>query len=187
MSHSYRISVPINIALSDTFREKIKSYKIDFTLLEILPKDTMLEMLKSKLLSKGFKETEKGLETSDYLGDTATFNLDTMQLNVSLNLPKNHEFFLVDDSNFDQMLESIISNCIKSEVPLPVDISRNLGKEYAKRITEVAIENKKIINNALKEIYKEAVIIKAKELGNLVNISESESGGNYRVHIEIHN
>jgi hypothetical protein len=75
----------------------------------------------------------------------------------------------------------------KSEVPLPVDVSRNLGKEYAKRITKVAIESKKIINNALKEIYKEAVIIKAKELGNLVNISESESGGNYRVHIEIHN
>ena len=34
----------------------------------------------------------------------------------------------------------------------------------------------KIINNALKEIYKEAVIIKAKELGNLVNIRNQRAG-----------
>jgi hypothetical protein len=188
MSHSYSISVPINIALSSNFIQKVQSFKIDFTLLEILPKETMQAMLKKELFEQGFTKTENDQEVkrANNLGDMI-FNLDTMQLELSLNLPSAHAVYFTDDSNSDTELASVISNCIKNEIPLPQDISHHISTQFAEKMTKMAIEAKKIVNKALKNIYKESVIEKANEMGNLVNISESESNGSYKVHIEIQN
>jgi uncharacterized membrane protein len=49
----------------------------------------------------------------------------------------------------------------------------------------MAIQAKKQVNSALKDVYRQAVKEKASALGNVENISESKDGNTYRIRIEI--
>jgi phage-related protein len=61
----------------------------------------------------------------------------------------------------------------------------NLKSSAIAKLRELAVEARKEVNSALKEVYRTAVKEKAATMGNVENVSESKEGNTYRIRIEI--
>jgi hypothetical protein len=185
MSTTYNIKVPIELIISESRLEKLRSFGLTFTLLEILPKEEMLEILAAKLKEEGFAG-DGNLLTISIRGNETTFNLEELKAAVTINLPTHYDIVTNDDTLANRNLIETLNNCINNNVPLPMAfVDKGATREYAEELANLSIEVKGIINAAIKATYKDAVITKASQLGNLEHISETRDDGVYKVRIEI--
>jgi hypothetical protein len=60
-----------------------------------------------------------------------------------------------------------------------------MKQDAAYQLKQLAIEARKDVNLALKEVYREAIREKAASIGNVENVSETKEGNTYRIRIEI--
>ncbi len=186
MSLTYNITIPIENILEQSTLDKIKSFSLGFTILDILPRDEMIEILKANLLEKGFIQSEKNEIKLTLKEDiTASLNLDNLQAEVDYNHPDHAVFSTNDDLASNMATFDEISKAVANNMPLPSTLISNVANKHAGILTDAVIDLKKIVNAAIKDTYKEAVVIKAKQLGNLEKISEETRDGIYKVRIEI--
>ena len=167
--------------------KKFGTFSLVFPLLEILNREKMNELIKEKLIEKGFVEKDGLLEIDLGDGERGIFNPETMTLDIHLNVADD-VFLLVQEE---------VANDVQAEIQRALESGKIL-KQYEKnsglqdlveqqkgKMLAHATELKKQINDALKEVYKEAIKEKATQLGSVTNLSESSAGGVYKIRLEI--
>ena len=167
--------------------KKFGTFSLVFPLLEILNREKMNELIKEKLIEKGFVEKDGLLEIDLGDGERGVFNPETMTLDIHLNVADD-VFLLVQEE---------VANDVQAEIQRALESGKIL-KQYEKnsglqdlveqqkgKMLAHATELKKQINDALKEVYKEAIKEKATQLGSVTNLSESSAGGVYKIRLEI--
>jgi hypothetical protein len=187
MSRSYSVRIPVEILIPQDEMSKNASFSLVFTMLEILSRDKMNELLRDKLLEKGFLETERGLEMQVADQRSAVFDLESLSMKLEVPLPNKCKIF-VEEEYLTQFKEKI-AKAIESQTLLEdLQVGRQVDSLKAIAVNELkdmAIQSKKQVNSALKDVYRQAVKEKASALGNVENISESKDGNTYRIRIEI--
>jgi hypothetical protein len=184
MSRTYSIPVPIELIIDQDKLNRLKSFHIGFTLLEILPMDEMLDILKEKLINHGFKLNGDSLDTTMDESEIV-FSLENLSLEIKLNIPAEQNISFTDDVAGDMERLALLKDSIANNISIRSGGFDGLELEYAQALADIAVEAKALINTAIKETYKDAVIAKASQLGNLEHISETSEDGVYKVRIEI--
>lgn len=187
MSRSYSIRLPLNIILSAENLKKFGTFSMVFPLLEIVKREKMLEILREKLLEKGFSEDGELLKIDLDNGSRGVFNPETMTLNI--HLPVEEEISIrVKEEVLDKVKAQIQRAMETGELLEKYKDSvamRDVADEQKNKIVALATELRKEINAALKETYKDAIKEKASQLGSVTNLSESSANGVYKIRLEI--
>jgi hypothetical protein len=163
------------------------SFSIVFTMLEILSADRMKELLKEQLLAKGFNESRQGLEMPVKNGQSAVFDLANMSMELKVPLPDKCTVLVQEEyiADFRKKLnEAVEQGTVLDNWMIERQID-NLKSSAIAKLRELAVEARKEVNSALKEVYRTAVKEKAATMGNVENVSESKEGNTYRIRIEI--
>lgn len=187
MSRSYSVSLSVGVTIPEGERLKEGRFNMDFTLLEILSPERMKDILKSKLIEKGFDETSEGMAMSLKEGQQAILDLESMEMQVKVKMPEKCNV-LVERMLLKDFQESIAraskeGNVMKNQrVAQQMEIAK---KRAVNVLKEIALKAKKEVNLALKETYREAIKEKAASMGNVENVSESKEGNTYRIRVEV--
>ncbi|GAB4271550.1 MAG: hypothetical protein Kow0029_09360 [Candidatus Rifleibacteriota bacterium] len=187
MSRSYSIRVPVKVLLPNGTGGSEGTFTIAFTLLEILPPERMKELLRHKLLDKGFVETPEGMSMPLHQGRTAILDLETMTMKITVPMESEVTVKVEEEhlKRFRDRLENALKNgTVLVDERLDSIIEANKS-QTVKELKEIALSARKKVNAALKEVYREAVKEKAATLGNVESVSESRDGNTYRIRIEI--
>lgn len=187
MSRSYSIRIPVEVLLPKGAGMNEGSFSLVFTMLDILPAPRMRELLKNQLLGKGFVETEAGLEMPCAGSAVAVLDLASMTMKLTVPLPGSTTVLVEEEylERFREDLNRAIENgqVINSwQLANKVDQLKN---QAVNQLKDLAVQARKEVNSALKDVYREAVREKAASLGNVENVSESKEGNTYRIRIEI--
>lgn len=183
MSRSYAIRIPIEVLLSHTLRSKLADFRLNFPLLEILPRAQMLELLKNHLLGRGFIETEEGLAMPVETGKSAVFMPDSMEMVLKIALPGDQEMRIYEE--WLPKVEDSIRRAVETGRTIGGELGNSLDQTLARQLTDLAVQGRNEINSALKDVYRDAIKQKAAQLGSVSNVSESSEGNVYRIRIEV--
>jgi len=158
-----------------------------FDVMQILPADQMQELLKKSLLAAGCSESGGAIAVPCKEGQTALIDLKNSTLRLKVAVPG--EF---TTSVYEEILDSVndqIKNALASGTQIGGRIGESadslLAGQMAKQLRDLAMAARRVLNAALKETYREAIKIKASQIGNVTNISESSEGGSTRIRIEV--
>lgn len=188
MSRSYSISIPVTVLLPRGAGMREGSFSLVFNLLEILPAPKMRELLKQKLLDKGYEETAEGLcKPCEKATQAAVLDLETMTMKVSVAMPERCTVF-VEEEYLDKFQENLRKALESGKVIDSWQVSDAVESAKARVVDELktlAVQARLEVNTALKETYREAIREKAASLGNVENVTESQDGNTYRIRIEV--
>lgn len=187
MSRSYSIRIPVEVLIPERAGMKEGSFSIVFTMLEILAADRMKGLLKEQLLANGFKESQNGLEMPVQSGQSAIFDLENLSMELKVPLPAKCTVLVQQEDiaafrkNLNEAIEqgTVLDNWVMER---QID---SLKSAAIAKLRDLAVEARKEVNSALKDVYREAVKEKAASMGNVENVSESKEGNTYRIRIEI--
>lgn len=183
MSRSYAIRIPIEVLLSESLRNRLADFRLNFPLLDILPPERMQEMLKKRLIAAGFQETEAGLVMPAPSGQTAIFDPATMEMRLSIAVPEAHRASVYEESirwMEDQIKQALAAGRVLNAAP-----GSELASRLAEQMSDLAVKARATVNAVLKDVYREAIKEKAGQLGSVSNVSESSDGSTFRIRIEI--
>lgn len=186
MSRSYAIRLPLDILLSEDTRNRLGSYSIGFEILEILPPQQMREILRQKLLALGFTEEANGLAMPCSGERSAVLNLETLQMDLKVPLPDGMSIIIEEEAQ--QQWDEAIRNAMDKnrQINSLGSLARStIGRQAAEDLTNLALQAKAKVSQALKDTYRDAVKEKASKLGSVNNVSESNDGATWRIRIEI--
>lgn len=183
MSRSYAIRIPIEVLLSEGLRNRLAGFKLNFPLLDILPPEQMQLLVRDKLLAAGFSETSDGLVMPVAEGQSAVFDPASMEMTLSIRVPAEEQMRIYEESM--PWITANIKNAIETGRTIAGDVGSNLAEELAREMTDLAVKARTQVNAALKDVYREAITRKAATIGSVTDVSESSSGGVYRIRVEI--
>lgn len=192
MSRSIAITQPVKIPtaviFSESERQRMGRFTLVFDLLEILPREQMLQLLKEKMLAENFEQTDEGLKMPIKPDEVqALFDLENMSMNLKVPLPQD---VVVTINKTDQKdLASAIEHALEDGKVIE-SLSAGYAADKALDISEknlktLALMAKRTVNKALKEVYREAIKEKAATIGNVVGVTEHKEGSTYRIRVEI--
>lgn len=194
MSHSYRVPISMKVNITDYLGvdtiNKLGRFVAEFKLLEILPREEMIEMLKTELQAQGFGGTENELTMPTVKGK-AVLDLDTLKMDFQVPLPEiilndmqNKEYF--DFKAFE--LSNIMPLAGHEKALLEKNkafVLETIKKKSLPQLESLVKEANLTINKALKNIYKDAMLKKASKLGNVASIEETKIGTDFRIRIVV--
>ncbi len=184
MSRSYAIRIPIEVLLSETLRNRLAGFKLNFPLLEILSPERMRELVRSALLEAGFTEAPGGgLSMPAGFKQSAIIDPATMEMILSLDIPAEHLVRMEEESI--PGMEHLIKNALARGTTIDNGSINDLSEKMAREMANLAVKAQTTVNGVLKDVYREAIREKAGQIGTVSNISESSDGNIYRIHIEI--
>ncbi|MEZ0370051.1 MAG: hypothetical protein ACAI44_13270 [Candidatus Sericytochromatia bacterium] len=199
MSKAYRIriaGVNVNLHLD-------RSITLNVDLLPILGRERMLELLTEELKKAGAVQQADGRWLIEKTLSEWNFDPQSLQLEVR---PKSTEKLdAVEIQLYEEWLgRGFIRKHGEAEDTISIDkqeaerherIQEALNQELerlstqheaqSKRFFDEVLQARQLINQSLKEVYRQAVQEKARSLGNVVSISEQEQGGEFRIRLEI--
>lgn len=187
MSRSYSIRIPVQVLIPVGSGLNEGSFSMVFTMLEILSADRMQELLKQKLIDKGFGETTEGMSMPLNGERTAVLDLDTMVMKLTVPMA-DHVSVRVEEEYLKQFEEKLRRAVENGQILNDHIVNQKIASEKdraADQLKDIALKARKEVNSALKEVYREAIREKAASLGNVENVSESKEGNTYRIRIEI--
>ncbi len=197
MSRSYQIRLPIEVLLSPASREKLGKYSMVFSLMGILPDERMKELLQEKLTDKNCSMTEEGLVLPCGCIGSAVFDVENLTLNLQVPVSDGMDmsFYSPDYMSYQEeeekksSMQRDVDKALASGEVLNDKMEKlareSLGNAAAIQLKALAMEARQIINEALKETYRDAINEKASQLGNVSNITENSEGATYRIRIEV--
>jgi len=194
MSRSIVLKVPVKIPtaviFSEAERNRMGKFALTFDLLEILPRDRMLQLVKDKMIEAGFEQTEQGLKMPIKPDEAqAIFDLETMTMNLKGPLPQ--EVVMSVNQTDEKGLTAAIHRALEDGSTIATlaagtghaaDEALNVAE---KGLELMALAAKRTVNKALKEVYREAIKEKAASIGNVVGVTENKEGSTYRIRVEI--
>ncbi|MDD3147278.1 MAG: hypothetical protein PHD82_08255 [Candidatus Riflebacteria bacterium] len=183
MSRSYAIRIPIEVLLSETMRNKLAGFKLNFPVLDILPPESMQALIKAKLLAAGFHETAEGLVMPAGKGETAVIDPATMEMTLGITIPGAQQVRVYEESM--GWMKEQIKDALASGSTIVSETGTTLAEQLARQMTDLALQARAHVNAALKDVYREAIKEKAGQLGSVSNVSESSDGNVYRIRVEV--
>lgn len=197
MSKMYRIriaGVEVDLHLD-------RSIHLTVDLLPILGQEAMTGLLLKQLAAAGAREQDgKWLLTgqiSDWIFDPATLKLEVRP-------HQRQQLQEVELAVFEESLSRSFLRQHGAQELIELDAAEiransELGEALAQELARQAGENdlasrrffedvrqaRQLINQSLKQVYREAVAEKARSLGKIVSLSESESQGELRIRLEV--
>lgn len=190
MSKIYKIKIK---GLNSNLINEGEKLALPFDYLPILSNDKMKELIKNKALENGAKIKNDNIIFTEK-DHTLTINLIEKKFLIELSKLPDLEIF-VDTDNFNidnnqelkiEDIDKIKDNDLKKHINDSIngDINNNKA-EIKNQVLKHGLNAQKKINSLLKDVYKDAIREKAQSLGNIVNISESDTNGEYRIRLEI--
>lgn len=203
MSKAYRLriaGVQVQLHLD-------RSIALNVDLLPILAAGRMLTLLQEQLQQAGALQQADGRwriskTLTDWLFDTATSKLEVR--------PRNQEQIKdIEIQVYDEWLGHSLRSALDalaaegqgviqlgqeelgqhSEIQellnQGVNLRRQAQEELSQRFFGEVQQARQLINQSLKEVYRQALQEKARSLGNVVSMSEQEQGGEFRIRLEI--
>ncbi len=198
MSYPYRVvvtkAVEENVDANDRVVTKI-------TLTPILPKEAMKEVLKGVLEKKGWKERKDGkLEKKGPDGEEQVFDLDEMTLTTEVSeketIRKEKTVEVMGDAWHKEDIEAEKDRLrAKASADLEKRLAvsedersqkkQELEKKIADKISKGEDTRKKEVNEALLEVYAEALKKKAASLGSVTSVKEERKNNEYELTIKV--
>ena len=190
MSKIYKIKIK---GLNSNLINEGEKLALPFDYLPILSNDKMKELIKNKALEHGAKIKNDNIIFTEK-DHTLTINLIEKKFLIELSKLPDLEIF-VDTDNFNiennkelkiEDIDKIEDKDLKKHINDSIngDINNNKA-EIKNQVLKHGLNDQKKINSLLKDVYKDAIREKAQSLGNIVNISESDTNGEYRIRLEI--
>ncbi|MDN5279244.1 MAG: hypothetical protein PWR01_3209 [Clostridiales bacterium] len=187
MSRSYSIRIPIEVLIPKGTGLSEGSFSMVFTMLEILSPERMKELLTRQLLEKGYNQSENGLAMPLKSGKSAVLDPDTMTMQLKVPMPESCAVYVQEEylKQFKENLKQAMETGKVMAVPGVENKIEQMKQDAAYQLKQLAVEARKDVNLALKEVYREAIREKAASIGNVENVSETKEGNTYRIRIEI--
>ncbi len=184
MSRSYAIRIPIEVLLSETLRNRLAGFRLNFPLLEILSPERMRELVRKALLEAGFTEAPNGcLAMPAGFKQSAIIDPATMEMLLSIDVPA-EQLVRMEEEAIPGM-ENLIRKALTRGTTIDNGAINDISEKMAREMADLAVKAQASVNGVLKDVYREAIREKAGQMGTVSNISESSDGNIYRIHIEI--
>ena len=190
MSYPYRVVVSKAVETIVNAKDKV-TQKV--TLTTILPEGDMKELLEAALVKRGWKKREDGkLERTAPDGTKQTFDLDeltvTTELSVEDKIRKEKTVEVVGDAIRREDIESEKDRLraragadLEKQLAVSDDEKTQKKRELEKQVADKLIagdeQRKKDLNEALLEVYAEALKKKAASLGSVTSVKEERRDG----------
>ena len=187
MSRSYSIRIPVEVLLPKGVGLNEGSFSLVFNLLDILPAPRMRELLQKQLLGRGFNEVSEGLAMPCEGKASAVLDPVTMTMKLTVPLPESTTIRIEEEylAKFrEELARAMESGKAMNNWQLNQQVD-SIKAQVVNQLKEMAVQARKEVNGALKEVYREAVREKAASLGNVESVTESREGNTYRIRIEI--
>ncbi len=191
MSKSYFIPVILKIHLTASDLDKNGKMRIRFDVLDILPPERMKEILADALKKKGWEPKDNVCELVAPNGVKIRIDPAALQLEVDITttIAKGLYVSIVSDMKTPikevelGKLETLGLASNESE-----QVQRQLGAmahNISDNLIREMLKGKQLLNEVLKDVYRQAIAEKAKSLGNVTSVSESSEDGKLRIRVEI--
>lgn len=195
MSQSYVIRVSASV--QETVNAKDKRTKT-IVLTEILPTDEQQEILEEKLKEQGWEEEEgsEGKVLTRKRGKvTETIDLESMTLEAEVEIERTLERNRTITVRGDRDIENEDERRGKEQEALERSIAitdeerqeaeTSMQRAIAKELEATDAERDKELNEVVREVYAESLKRKARGLGTVTEIQESQAGEDYELVIKI--
>lgn len=194
MSRAYKIKLPADLTNLTINKNKVS---LDINVLPILDKIRMAEILTNIIKKLGGQQENK--EVVVKLENDIIYRIDPENLTLTIDFSES-----IKNVSVDVFEESLTEELKQKDNSEPIEITQsqlqnlnentkklielqisNLDKELEKDLVSESFKARQYINQLLKEVYKEAIQEKARSIGNINSITESEENGEYRVRMII--
>jgi len=191
MSHSNRLIIPLIIQISREELAKHGKMKYRFELMNILSPERMTDLLKKALAGKGWSLNEGICEKILSEGIKLTCDPAKGELEIDLTSTlKNQIVVPVEMVNtisqkvfqLEKLGNSGIEGILKEASDREI---KGMHARAGEALLKEMVRAKQTLNEALKDVYKEAVKEKAASLGTVTSLAESSQNGVYRIKLEI--
>jgi len=193
MSQSYVVRV--SAAVSETVNTKDKRTK-SLVLTRIVPAEEQKEILKEKLLEKGWEEVE-GSDGQIFQrkkdGVTETINLEKMTLEATVEKSKTLERKRSVSVRGDRYSAGEQRKKAQKKLEKEIAITKeekqqaetNMQEEILETLDKTEEKRTKEITEVVREVYTESLKRKAGRLGSVTSIKEGQAGEDYELVIKI--
>jgi len=202
MSRGYLLRIPTPLIVDLIKRVKQRGrFGFGFGILDILDRPRMRELIREVLVRMGWRDQDGILEKQ--LGSHLVGRIDLENLQAEVDVTA-----LLEHPSFGPVVEGAINLRMDTDwdgivkAPKTEEDAKALSPEIQRRVREAlegAIDSpeaqaallrgslnlRRTINEALKDVYREALKEKAATLGNVTSVTESSEGGTYRLRLEI--
>lgn len=195
MSQSYVIRVSASV--QEKVNAKDKRTKT-IVLTQIVPPEQQREILREKLMEKGWEEEEgsDGRVLTRMRGDVKeTIDLDTMTVEAEVEIDRTLERSRTITVRGDRDLENEGDRRKKEQAALERSIAisdeerqeaeTSMQREIARKLEETDAERNSELNDVVRDVYAESLKRKAASLGTITDIQESQAGEDYELVIKI--
>ena len=194
MSRAYKIKLPADLTNLTINKNKVS---LDINVLPILDKTRMAEILTNIIKKLGGQQENNEIVVK--LENDIIYRIDPENLTLTIDFSES-----IKNVSVDVFEESLTEDLKQKDNSEPIEITHsqlqnlnentkklielqisNLDKELEKNLVSESFKARQYINQLLKEVYKEAIQEKARSIGNINSITESEENGEYRVRMII--
>lgn len=190
MSRAYRITVKESVTREIKAGDEIST---QLELLEILPPESMAEMLREELKGRGFKETDDGtLRRKD---GTITVTVDPCNGEISVKSEAAENVTVEgtkDASAWDDVGPDRQTVSGKAREQLRKELDKRIDREQERLQTKATDELEKHLHDLQPEIAevvnkvtREALKQKAAQLGTITEIAEDDKTGSMTIKVEV--
>lgn len=168
---------------------------LDINMVPILDPERMKDVLKNELEKNGFeiegnKATKENPNGSDY-----EIDLDELKLEIDVSKAlqeKKSEIYMEEEDLPDELIQGgkdeieIDVNLVDDEVRKSIEnaVNRNNSKTN-QAVTQETLKGRQLINEILRDVYREAVKEKANSMGNVSSMNETNENGEMKIRVEI--
>jgi hypothetical protein len=190
MSRAYRISVKDSVTRRITGSDEISTR---LELLEILPPETMADLLKRELAGKGYREADDGTMVKS-AGDV-TVIVDPCQGDVTVKAELDKtvtEQGAREGTGFDDVgpsdgaIRERLRDQLKADLENKIDAARSKLQERAsakleRELNDLQPELSEIVNRVTREALKQ----KAAQMGTIREVAEDPASGSMTITVEV--
>lgn len=187
MSRCYRIEV------AESLRKHIQvddGISIHLELLDILPQDRMRALLEQQLAKKGYEKQEDGSHTKTLDGGIEVRVTEDGEVHISLaddadlelKAKRTGRSYTPNDNQATQQLRSQVQADLKADEQAATE---KLRKEVTKRLEAALDELRGELDDAVNRATAEALKEKARQLGDVQEISEDPETGAVTIRVKV--
>lgn len=190
MSQCFRIQLKESVSRLITSKDKV-TYPIKLT--EILPEADMKDLLREALLRHGWTEEDGVFQKVGEAGETITLDLEKME--VSASLEEEREVSTEVEATgkgykqteaHQQARQELAQKAAAQGAEIEEEGTNALQRELTEALQESEESRQRALNEVLQEVYAESLKRKAGQLGDILEINESQSDdGNYELTIRV--
>ena len=190
MSRAYRISVKDSVTRRITGSDEISTR---LELLEILPPETMADVLKRELTNRGYREDVEGTLVKSTGEMTVTIDPCNGEVTVRTAIDKTitegdaREGTAFDDVGpSDDMIRERLREQLKAELENRIETARAKLQEQASAKLENALkEVQPELSEIVNRVTREALKVKAAQMGTIQEIAEDPNTGSMTITVEV--